>query len=224
MATLVPTRTPEPAITLEPTPNPMVVVALLPAPLYYLGSDDQIMRLEMDGATSIQITEETELVTDFNISSSKGIVAYISGNRLFCTDPYGGDPGCWQRRLLDQMSMAGSVQIHSPVFSPARVKIAFAMDGVCVVFAGGGELEVIQGDDLPGPGAGSYSPVAWSPDGTRLLMSYLFYTHGGRFVVKSLADDSLLHLGSSCCQPSWSLSARGLAENPTIASMGYYMQ
>jgi len=205
-ATLVPTRTPERVVTLEPTVSP-IAVEVLPAPLYFLGSDGQIMRLEMDGTTLTRITEEAEPVTDFDVSPTNGMLAYVSGNRLICTDPHGGDPRVLIEGPTGPDEHGRIVQIHAPVVSPTGVEIAFAMDGVHQVFAGGGDPELIQGDDPPGPGAGRYSPVAWSPDGTRLLLSYHFYTHGGRFVVKSLADDSLVHLGSSCCQPSWSLDA-----------------
>lgn len=208
-ATLVPTRTPEPAVTLEPTASPMAA-DVLPAPLYFLGSDGQIMRLEMDGATLTRITEEAEPVAEFDVSPSNGMLAYVSGSKLISAGPYGGDP-----RVLIEGSTAPDehdriIQIHSPVFSPAGVEIAFAMDGVHVVFAGGGVPEVIQANDPPGPGAGSYTPVAWSPDGTRLLLRYHFYTHGGRFLVKSLSDDSLVDLGLSCCHPSWSLDTRSV--------------
>ena len=82
-ATLVPTRTPEPAVILEPTASP-IAVEVLPAPLYLLGSDGQIMRLEMDGTTLTRITEEAEPLTDFDVSPANGMLAYASGNSRIC--------------------------------------------------------------------------------------------------------------------------------------------
>jgi hypothetical protein len=51
-----------------------------------------------------------------------------------------------------------------------------------------------------------YRPIAWSPDGTRLLASAAFYPEGGEYVIIPVDGSPLITLlGQPCCQATWSV-------------------
>ncbi len=209
LPTTAPTETPEPPTpTAEPT-STVVPAARLPAPLYFLAGG-QIHRLEMDGTTVTTITAEPDPVIDFDVSLANGMLVYVSGNNLIRADAFGGDPMVLVEGPTQPDEHNRIIQIGSPRFAPGGAQIAFAMDGVRVISATGGEPRVIKPNDPPGPGAGTYSPVAWSPDGRRLLINFSFYTHGGQLLVRNLEDGSEVSLGASCCQPAWGWDAKSV--------------
>ena len=228
-ATFLPTVTPEPKPTESstpaatiPPPSPTAAPAVvLPAPLYFLNGEGQITRLEMDGQTLYQVTNETEPVSDFDVSPANGGLVYLSGNALIRADAYGGDPTLVIQGPTQPDEQGRIARIRSPLFSPTGAEIAFALDGIRLISAGGGDAQMVQENDPRGEVGGSYTPVAWSPDGSRLLLSYHFYTHGGQLVVKSLVNDSVTELGPVCCHPSWSLDGRYVyVSGPTYGPEG----
>lgn len=202
-----PTPTDTPPAPTE-TPPPPTPAALLPAPLYVLDAAGQVQRLEVDGSTLAPVTRAAEGVTDFDVSPVTGALAYVSANALHVAGPNGEE----DRILLSAPALSsdpGAARLHSLHFSPGGERIAFAGDGVYVIPTAGGEPTLVQANDPPdSPGAGTYFPVAWSPDGSRLLIERAFYTTSGMLLVKSIGFDSVTPLGSGCCEPSWSPDGR----------------
>jgi hypothetical protein len=98
-ATAAPATPTQPPATSTATPEPVptqppAVPAVLPAPLYFLapgGPTPQIWRIESDGTTRTQITQEAAGVTDFDAAAGDGSLAYVSGNALIKTDGLGGN-------------------------------------------------------------------------------------------------------------------------------------
>lgn len=160
--------------------------SVLPAPLLF-AREGQIVRMERDGKTITQLTAEQPgqpgilAITDFDVSPVDGSLAYVvqdtTGNSLVRTDATGK-----QRTLLMPNAFA-----NIPRWSPDGSQIAFvggnppeqnsAMPaGVYLIPATGGTPRLLQANDKvdpnnPSADARGYSPVAWSPDGTKLLLS-----------------------------------------------------
>ena len=70
-------------------------------------------------------------------------------------------------------------------------------------------MKFVQQNEPPdSPGAGTYSPVAWAPDGSRLLIHRAFYTTSGTLQINAIAYDNIVYLGTGCCHPSWTPDGR----------------
>jgi Tol biopolymer transport system component len=209
------TDTPQPTLTQQPA-----VPAVLPAPLYYLaasGATEQIWRLEADGATRTQITEEATGVNDFDVSAADGSLVYLSGNALIKTDGLGND-----RSVLVQGPPLSpernesyyTTEVTKPRWSPDGTRIAYGMNGINLIDATGGEpTALLPNDPIPGPSdpmtqtAILYWPHNWSPDGSRMLIEIGYYRGEGSLGVVNLTDSSARSLSSPqgyvCCMPAW---------------------
>ncbi|MBA3468755.1 MAG: PD40 domain-containing protein [Herpetosiphonaceae bacterium] len=211
-----------------PTADPTAEVAgVLPAPLYYLvGQDgkDQIFRLEVDGITSSQITSEAAAdgVREYAISPADGSLLYISGNDLIRTDKHGAN----RTVLVDGPAISDpndlnahhAGDITSPVWSPDGSQIAFGLGGVNVMAASGGTPALIMPHELQANPAMAALyrfailrfPVAWSPDGSKLLTTFSYVPEGGFYSVLDMATTTAITItnpeGILCCSPVWSLS------------------
>ncbi|CAG0929900.1 hypothetical protein TFLX_01472 [Thermoflexales bacterium] len=205
--------------TAEPTQQPASTV--LPAPLYYLapsGAMQQIWRIEMDGTTRTQITQESTGVSDFDLSASDGSLAYVSDNALIKTDGRGSN-----RSVLVQGPPLAperdesyyTAEVTKPRWSPDGARIAYGLNGINLIEAAGGTPTTLQPNDpIPGPDdpmtqtANLYWPYNWSPDGARMLIEIGYYRSEGSLGVLNLADNSVLSLSSPqgyvCCTPAWS--------------------
>ena len=53
-----------------------------PPPFYYIGATSQILRLESDGVTIRQITNEMSSVEQFDVAQDGSRIVYVSDNRL----------------------------------------------------------------------------------------------------------------------------------------------
>ena len=175
------------------------------------------MRVEPDGFGRKQITFANAPITDFDISPETGLLAYVSANELHIADAYGQndsviltgpDPVASPDPVVDPDPVAeqagGIDQIGFVQISPGGRRIAYALEGVHVIDIESGESALVQANDPEGPGSGTYWPVTWSPDGTRLLVERSFYTAGTALQVNSVGFDDAVFLGNGCCQPSWS--------------------
>ncbi|NJN83899.1 MAG: hypothetical protein HC802_17560 [Caldilineaceae bacterium] len=67
-------------------------VAILTSPVYFISGDGQIVRLEADGQTQATITNESQPVTDFDVSPVDGRLVYVSANNLVESGPRGENP------------------------------------------------------------------------------------------------------------------------------------
>ena len=87
-STSTPTRlTPTP---LEPTP--VALNERLPMPAVFIGNDNQLWRIERDGGTLIQLTEEPEEILEFSLARNGAQIAYLSGPLEM---PLGGHQPAW---------------------------------------------------------------------------------------------------------------------------------
>lgn len=170
----------------EPRPD-----QLLPAPLVFQ-RDGQLYRLDADGVTLSQLTNEAApeggpmAVAEFDVSPSDGSLAYVllrqspedlSGRALVLTDAGGAKRSV----LFDGISAT------APRFSPDGTQIAFGVSpdpanpapallaGVYLMPASGGKPQLVQQNAtfdgaMPDATARAYTPFAWSPDESKLLI------------------------------------------------------
>lgn len=213
--------TTQPESTSEVTTPASNSGVVLPAPLYLIGEDDQIWRIETDGVTSTQITNEAEPVTDFDVSPVDGSIAYVTGNAVYNVDSIGGNrallvesPGnpeeSDEARILRSMGA-----VH---WSPDGQKIAFGLGGVQIYDIIGGTATMLKASDpVPDLTGGTpfpegpvrfYNPGPFSPDGSKLMVQFSYFMEGGGSAVLNLADNSLIDITedghSVCCGQSWS--------------------
>lgn len=189
--------------------------ALLPAPLYYTGLDNQIYRLEMDGQRVRQVAAGIEkYAAEFDVSPTDGALVYVMNNMLVVADAYGNNP-----RILLQAGPLSldengyptadaslSNWLHMPRWSPDASQIAFALGGsVYLIPAEGGASQLLLAADVNH--STRYQPNVWSPDGTRLAITAHYMPDGsGLFIIdpanpSSRSADYLL-----CCGATrWSL-------------------
>ncbi len=169
------------------------------------------MRLETDGSSPSPVTSAESPITAFDVSQTTGAIAYAAANEIHVTDA-NGKADTITYTAPDPLADAPSgyqAQINSLHFSPGGRRIAFYFDGVQVVDIESGEVSTVQANDPPdSPGAGTYQPVAWSPDGSRLLISRAFYTTAGTLQVNNVGFENVVFLGNACCQPAWSADGR----------------
>jgi hypothetical protein len=209
-AAAAPTSAPAP--TAEPAAGP------LPGPLYFLSAEGQIWRMERDGQTRRQLTFETQRVFDFAVSPGDGALAYVTGDG--------------SQNTLVVLDHAGRVElisgpIDSPVFTPDGNLIAYqyftrldsssppaepsAQTGVWSIDRAGGQRTLIQASDPitdtnnPPDNARQYFPVAFAPDGSRLLLGGYYPVGEGGFVAfKQLPDGEPVRASDGCCESAWS--------------------
>lgn len=163
---------------------------LLPAPIY-ANIGGQVVRLERDGVTQNVLTNEPHegdalAITEIAVSPKDNSLAYMvqkpgGGTALIGTDAEGK-----QRHVLfDRKNAVAS----NPRFSPDGATIAIAFSeftadgstsggGLLLIPAAGGEPKLLQANgtmpatpDKIDPEAVGYSPLAFSPDGGKLLVS-----------------------------------------------------
>lgn len=210
------------ALTGEPSPVPESTATtssespgLLPRSLYYLNSDSagflQVHRLERDGETATRITSEPDTVNTYDVSPIDGSVAYVSNNQLLLVEQDGSN----RRVLVDggPLSDDGSYatrQVGRVAWSPDGKTIAFGYGGLNFYALDSGAInKVLENQVDTSPGFAilreGYSPVAYAPDGNKLLINigyyeggvYALYYLGGRALVRS--EDHPV----SCCEGSW---------------------
>ncbi len=176
----------------QPTPNKTMIAEAtpqalfsLPAPLYYL-QDGQIWRLDPNAQTIIQVTFENVEVEAFDISPLDGSLAYISGNNLVISDPYGGHrkvllSGMALPSNLDELARLNEMDhitqsLRSPYWSADGQKIAYIKNGLQVY-----NLEINQVEPIYLYPNNLHEQnllanlLSWSPDGQYFLVSQYTY-------------------------------------------------
>lgn len=173
---------------------------VLPAPLYFLPAEGQIMRLERDGATVSQATREPAPVTDYDVAGDA--IAYVSAGALHLADAAGR-----RKRVLlrpPQPPAANARGVASVRLSPTCDRVAFALGGVQVLDIASGDVRAILPNAPPdSPGAGVYTPLAWSAEGDRLLVHRAYFNTPGLLLVCDPYGAGAIVLGDACCHPSW---------------------
>jgi hypothetical protein len=190
---------------------------LLPAPVYLLDGG-QIWRMERDGQTRRQLTFESSDIFDFDIGAADNALAYVIGEGA--------------ERTIVLLDASGRTElmrgpVWGPRIAPSGDPIAFQLEapvdglqigreqgsdtGVWAIPRAGGRPGVIQASDPigdpnnPREDARQFFPIAWSPDGTQLLMGVYFPVgEGGYSAVKHVADGSVVEIAQVCCEESWS--------------------
>ncbi len=184
-------------------------------------------RVEPDGSTITQITNELDPISDFDVSQINGEIAYISGNQLILTGPTGG------KRIVkvtgapvnpkDSKSRI-TQQITNPRFSPDGTQIAFGLNGVNQIAAGSSTKSnvLLPSDPYPDPQKPPtgiirfFQPDSWSPDGKYLLVSFSYWPEAGGIAILDVNKKSLTGITSSnskvvvCCDAAWSQDSNSL--------------
>ncbi len=192
-ASASPTSSPTPTVQAAVTPGLPTADSRLPAPLYLLQAG-QIARIERDATTRKVITAEHVAIPDVDpianfASSPSGGLAYIVGDtdqdRLVLTDAQGQGA----RTIYAQQGH----ELSDLVFTPdGQALMLHLLDnrqppdlpsGLYRLPVAGGAPVLLHADDPvddpvnPSRAVSGYRPVAFSPDGTRLLLQVyaLFY-------------------------------------------------
>ena len=227
--TASPAATSVPTQLASPTSVSTTTSDVLPHSLYFLNNDKgglvQIFRIERDGKTTSQITFEPSNVDSYDISPKDGSIAYVSNNQLLLVDANGAG----RRVLVDGGAINEnnrlSNTVGSPVWSPDGKTIAYAEDGLNFYALDSGAItQVLKNDFDTSAGflqvRAIYSPVRYSPDGSKLLIT-ISYLENGTMGIYFLANKTMMKLnrpdgGMFCCNTSWTPDSGGVyAASPT---------
>jgi WD40 repeat protein len=204
-------------VTLATSPGPLPPTdSLLPQSLYFLKNDNagfmQVYRLDPDGKTTRQITFEPSNVESYDVSPKDGSVAYTSNNQLLLVNSDGaGRNVLVDGGPLDSDDAYITRRVGGVVWSPDGETIAFGFGGLnFYALSSGGANRVLENLVDTSPGIPilreGYAPVAYAPDGRKLLVNIAYY-EGGVYAIYYLDGGTLVRSPEnpvSCCVGSWS--------------------
>ena len=240
------THTPasSPRQTISPTPpaahptRPMVTATtkpadgqsanqnkMLPHTVYYLSGETparfQVWRMEKDGITQTQITQEEAAITDFTVSPRDGSVVYLVHNLLYWIDAEGRN----RHLLVDGGTVSDHSdtfyyyeKINSPRFSPGGNTIAYGRGGLLLYDIAGNTSRMMvenrlvmleEGGVMP---AELFFPESWSPDGRKILVK-IGWMEGGSYAILDVGSGSLQYpseKGILCCNATWTADSRSV--------------
>ena len=187
---------------------------LLPHSVYFLSGPRghyQVWRLEADGTTTSELSDEQFGVDSFSVSRADGSLAYVTDNQLFLVGPDGGN-----RQLVADKTMVDPDAFPgfftSPSFSPDGKTLAYGSDGLHLYDVASGEDERVltDGGNLLGEPfifvKENYAPGPWSPSGDKLLIIMGYFEGSTLAVMESSADQPFRRLRSHdpvCCTFHW---------------------
>jgi hypothetical protein len=200
----------------------------LPAPLYFLALGEespimQVWRMERDGESTIQLTNEEGSISEFDVSPVDGSIVYVGGRQLVLADASGARQTVLYETPLEQ-DIHG-MTISNPLWTPDGQAILFSHKGIQRVGVGGGEAEMLIADDpwpaegepFPATGVRSFRPHSWSPDGSTLLIWVFYAPEGAAFALMDPATGAFQEFQTSdgetaylCCNATWSPSGETL--------------
>jgi Tol biopolymer transport system component len=221
----------QPASTSTPSLLPL---SLLPRTLYFLNTDAaahlQIFRLGADGKTLTQITYELADVVSYDVNQNDGRVIYISNNQMLLINADGSG-----RQVIFDGGQTNTdspylTDIQNAVWSPNGETIAYGYHGLNLYAIATGASNHVLENQIQDMGNGFmlpaelYRPEAFSPDGSKLLIS-LGYMEGGTFAVYYPSNNTLVRLtqpetGGVCCGARWTPDSNALYA--ALATTGMY--
>ncbi|MEP7356558.1 MAG: hypothetical protein ABI847_04920 [Anaerolineales bacterium] len=217
---------PTAAPTEAPTEPPTQAANVLPAPLYFISTrNNQIWRIERDGATATQVTREAFDIDSFDVSPVDGALVYVSNNTLIVSDANGGAREARINGLKVEATdykAQWEQQIRNPRWRPDGQEIFFGQGGLNVIVARGedGPHNILPASPYPDEAAGrptnmpaNYWPHSFSPNGSFLLAFKHYYPEGFSLVLVRLNSDAAPvelanDLGPNCCDISWSADSQ----------------
>jgi len=178
---------------------------VLPAPLFFLRGEQgaqQIWRLDRDGFTLTQLTQESTGVSNFEVAPQADRLAYESDHQLILLDPLSNN-----RQVLVAGDENNSP--YRPVFSNDGVYLAYGLGGIHTYDLTTGEDRlVIASNDVMNPSERRiYFPASWSPDGSKLAVTIGYWEWGGDGIV-SITDGSLLSEFDFSDSSAWSIDSQ----------------
>lgn len=162
---------------------------VLSSRLYFLAGAEgqkQVWRMEPDGHTTAQLTNEAQDISRFEVNPLDGRLALITNHQLVLLNPADGS-----RQVL----VAGDEQSSPwrPAWSNDGSQLAYGMEGIHILDMASNQDRLILPDNpVMNPSERRvYSPVTWSPDDSKLAVSIGYWEWGGLGIV-STADGALL--------------------------------
>jgi hypothetical protein len=170
-----------------PSDTPAPPSALLPHSLYYLSKNAagiyQVFRLEADGVTIHQLTDELADVQGFDVLPADGRIAFAANNQLIVS----GADGSGRTVVVDGGPTSDETpypgRLFGPVWVPDGTAIAFHYNGLSFYQFGPGTVATVLTDQI-NPNSGfpilqeGYTPAKYSPNGSKLLVSVQYYEAG----------------------------------------------
>ena len=224
-----------PESTDVPANGPEASTPLLPLSLYFLGISDQadmqIFRMERDGKTQTQLTFEPAPVDQYDVSAMDGSIAYVVNNQLVLSNA----DGSTRQVLVDGGSPeANNPRVTSPVFSPDGKTLAYGHNGLNLYDLATRTSSLVIADQRSEMGLPieTYSPVRYSPDGTKLLLalghwevapSHAAYHPGTNTLVKYVEVGDYIYCCSFHGGPVWSPDSASFYGVASVHDTGYQM-
>jgi hypothetical protein len=192
----------------------------LPAPVYLLNEEQQIVRVETDGIIN-PLTFTPNGVTGFDVSPVDGKLAFVIDNTLHISGPLTEDAEPLMTGTVDPtpegefpgIEFVLTQQLSSPLFSPDGQFVYWGQNGINRIPVDGGEPELLL---LNEPGEGPpfytngfiYHPEEFSPDGTKLLLSYNAVPEAGGLALLDLTTNTIVEVMDDqgyglCCTAHW---------------------
>ncbi|MFN2216131.1 MAG: NBR1-Ig-like domain-containing protein [Anaerolineales bacterium] len=163
--------------------------SILPAPIYFLRGErsaSQIWKMEREGITLTQLTQENGGISRFDVNPVDGRLVYIVDYQVIIYDPSTGE-----RQVLVQGTE--SDQPVNPLFSPDGNLLAYAKNGIHVIDLNSGDDRLVLANNSNSAPSQfrAYFPRSWSPDSQLLSLTIGYYEWGGTGIL-SVADGNLL--------------------------------
>jgi Tol biopolymer transport system component len=213
-ALITPSVTAQPLATEAPTAT--TSPALLPHSVYFLSQrsgSTQVWRLETDGATLVQLTNEATNVDGYDVSPQDGSIAYVLENQIYLMNADGSD----RRLLVDNAAADSNAEdffhtrlVSAPSFSPDGSKLAYGVNGIWIYDLATSRVEHALENQVE-DGLMLYSPLVWAPDNQQLLISIaaessstLAVWQVGKELVTLESEDQ------PCCQYIWAPDSRSI--------------
>lgn len=227
LPTITPTAAPQESPTATSTPEVHAASAALtntlPAPLYYLNVEGQIMRLAADRSTLTQITNEPAGITDYDHSVAHGRFAWVSNNQLWEYDPTNN-----QRMLKSDGGeltypssyKEASNRIHALHYSPDGTTIAYLQDAN-VMLINSGVIEAGSAQEIMAaipyqegqPNAAEvreYRDITWLPSSRQLVATTALW-EGSTYTLYNLDSATATEFSPfMCCGLAWSQNEQAL--------------